>query len=105
MLAFLAALSLSFESKIFFLSLTFCGVISTTKENVEKIGVSNRINIFIGDAIEILPTINNEYDIIFIDAAKGKYPVFLEHGIKLVKNEGLAESIWSIVSFETPPIV
>lgn len=60
-----------------------------SKENVEKIGVSNRINIFIGDAIEILPTINNEYDIIFIDAAKGKYPVFLEHGIKLVKNEGL----------------
>lgn len=59
------------------------------KENIEKIGVANRINILVGDAVEILPTINNEYDIIFIDAAKGKYPIFLEHGIRLVKNNGL----------------
>jgi len=58
-------------------------------ENIKKIGVQNRINIFLGNAVEILPSINNEYDIIFIDANKGKYPVFLEHGIRLVKNNGL----------------
>ncbi len=59
------------------------------KDNIKKIGIQNRINIFIGNAVEILPSINNEYDIIFIDANKGKYPVFLEHGIRLVKNNGL----------------
>ena len=59
------------------------------KENIEKIGVANRINIIVGNAVDILPTISQEYDIVFIDAAKGKYPVFLEHAIRLIKNDGL----------------
>lgn len=57
--------------------------------NVEKIGVANRINIMIGDATQILPTLNNEYDIVFIDAAKSKYSIFLDEGIRLIKNNGL----------------
>ena len=36
------------------------------KINIEKIGVKNRINIFIGNAVDILPTFNKKYDIIFI---------------------------------------
>lgn len=59
------------------------------QENIEKIGVKERINIYIGNAVETLPTMNNEYDIVFIDAAKGKYPIFLEHAIRMIKNEGL----------------
>ncbi len=59
------------------------------KENIEKIGVANRINIIVGNAVDILPTISQEYDIVFIDAAKGKYPVFLENAIRLIKNGGL----------------
>lgn len=57
--------------------------------NVEKIGVNDRINIMIGNAVEILPTLNHEYDIVFIDAAKSKYSIFLEEGIRLIKNGGL----------------
>lgn len=57
--------------------------------NVEKIGVADRINIMIGNAVEILPTLNHEYDIVFIDAAKSKYSIFLEEGIRLIKNGGL----------------
>lgn len=65
------------------------------KENIEKIGVANRINIMVGNAVDILPTISQEYDIVFIDAAKGKYPVFLENAIRLIKNGGviLADNI------------
>ena len=59
------------------------------QENIEKIGVKEKINIYIGNAVEILPTMNNEYDIVFIDAAKGKYPIFLEHAIRMIKNGGL----------------
>jgi predicted O-methyltransferase YrrM len=59
------------------------------KENVKKMGVQNQINIIIGNAVDILPTLNKEYDIIFIDANKGKYPVFLEEGIRLVRNGGI----------------
>lgn len=65
------------------------------KENIEKIGVADRINIMVGNAVDILPTISQEYDIVFIDAAKGKYPVFLEKAIRLIKNGGviLADNI------------
>lgn len=58
-------------------------------ENVKKIGVSEKINIMIGNAVEILPTLSEEYDIVFIDAAKSKYSIFLEEGIRLIRNGGL----------------
>ena len=53
------------------------------KENIEKIGISKNINVTIGNAVEILPTLNEKYDIIFIDANKGKYPIFLKEAIRL----------------------
>ena len=59
------------------------------KENIEKIGVANRINIIVGNAVDILPTLTNAYDIVFIDAAKGKYPIFLENAIRLIKDGGI----------------
>ena len=58
-------------------------------ENVKKIGVDKNINIMIGNAVEILPTLSNEYDIVFIAAAKSKYSIFLEEGIRLIRNGGL----------------
>lgn len=59
------------------------------KENVKKIGIENQINIFVGNAVDILPTLEGKYDIIFIDANKGKYPVFLQEGIRLAKSNGI----------------
>lgn len=59
------------------------------KENIKKIGVSERINIMVGNAVDILPTLTNTYDIVFIDAAKGKYPIFLENAIRLIKDGGI----------------
>lgn len=58
-------------------------------QNVKKIGVDKNINIMIGNAVEILPTLSGEYDIVFIDAAKSKYSIFLEEGIRLIRNGGL----------------
>ena len=55
-------------------------------ENIKKIGIENNINVYIGNAVEILPTLTEEYDIVFIDAAKGKYPVFLKEANRLIKN-------------------
>ena len=59
------------------------------KINIKKIGVDDRINVYLGNAVDILPTIKFEYDIVFIDANKGKYPVFLQEGIRLVKPGGI----------------
>ena len=47
------------------------------------------INIIEGDAVEILPTLDNKYDIVFIDAAKGKYPFFLKESLRMLNNSGI----------------
>ena len=57
--------------------------------NLEKIGIKERVNVFLGNAVEILPTLNNEYDIVFIDANKGKYPVFLGEAIRMIRSNGI----------------
>ena len=52
-------------------------------ENIYKIGIKKNVNIIIGNAVDILPTLNETYDMIFIDANKGKYPIFLKEAIRL----------------------
>ncbi len=63
--------------------------IKEAKENIKIIDNNKKINIYEGDAVEILPTINEKYDMIFIDAAKGKYPFFLEQALRLLKKDGI----------------
>lgn len=52
-------------------------------ENIKQLGLEKNINVIKGNAVEILPTLNESYDVIFIDAAKGKYPIFLKEAIRL----------------------
>lgn len=56
--------------------------------NIEKVGVQDKIRVLEGDALEILPYLTEAYDIIFIDAAKGKYLEFFEHALRLCKQGG-----------------
>ena len=58
-------------------------------KNVKDMEIQEKINIMIGNAVDILPTLNPGYDIVFIDAAKSKYSIFLEEGIRLINNEGI----------------
>lgn len=59
------------------------------KENIKKVEVEEKINILEGDAVEILPTLNEKYDMIFIDAAKGKYPFFLKEALRMLDEKGI----------------
>ena len=75
------------------------GVIDTIERDVErikeaKINIKNMnlekvINIYEGDAIEILPTLDEKYDVVFIDAAKGKYPFFLKESLRMINKNGI----------------
>ena len=69
--------------------------IAEAKVNIKNVGVEDKINIYEGDAVEILPTINEKYDVVFIDAAKGKYPFFLKEALRMIKPTGviLADNI------------
>ena len=59
------------------------------KENIKRVGVEEKINIYEGDAVEILPTLKDKYDMIFIDAAKGKYPFFLKEALRMLNENGI----------------
>lgn len=59
------------------------------RENIKKAEVEDKINIIEGDAVEVLPTLNNEYDVIFIDASKGKYPFFLKESLRMLAPNGI----------------
>ena len=63
--------------------------VEEAKENIKRVGVEDKINILEGDAVEILPTLNEKYDVVFIDAAKGKYPFFLEQAKRMLNKNGI----------------
>jgi len=59
------------------------------KENIKKVEIEDKINLFFGDAVEILPTLEEKYDVVFIDAAKGKYPFFLKEALRMLNEKGI----------------
>lgn len=63
--------------------------IAEAKINIKDLQLEEKINIISGDAVEILPTLNEKYDAIFIDAAKGKYPFFLKEAIRMLSDRGI----------------
>ena len=63
--------------------------VKEAKINVKEMKLEKKINIYEGDAVEILPTLDKKYDMIFIDAAKGKYPFFLKESLRMIKENGI----------------
>ena len=57
------------------------------KENIKRLGFEDNINIIEGDAEESLKELSksdiNIYDMIFIDAAKGQYMIYLDEALKM----------------------
>jgi len=64
-------------------------MIKEAKKNIKLAPKDVTINILEGDAVEILKTIDNSYDMVFIDAAKSKYPIFLEESLRMLKDDGI----------------
>ena len=62
-------------------------LVNIAKKNIEKAGLSDRIEVITGDALKIIPTLNNHYrfDLVFIDAVKNHYLRYL----KLVEDNNL----------------
>ena len=63
--------------------------VKEARENIKKAEVEDKINIYEGDAVEILPNLTEKYDVVFIDAAKGKYPFFLKESMRMLNENGL----------------
>ncbi|MTI48959.1 O-methyltransferase [Sporosalibacterium faouarense] len=64
-------------------------MIELARRNIEKYGYHDRIKIIKGEAQDVLPNIEDTFDMIFLDAAKSKYMDFLPYCIKNLAKEGV----------------
>ena len=69
--------------------------IPVARENFRRAGRQEQITLLEGDAGEILPQLlaeGRQYDWIFMDAAKGQYPVLLPTAVDLLADDGVLVS-------------
>ncbi len=62
---------------------------AVAENNIGKAGLVDKIVIHIGNALEILPGIKGEFDLIFLDAAKTEYMDYLKIAEPLLKKNGI----------------
>ena len=62
-----------------------------TRENVARAGLSNKVEVREGNALELLASLDREgpFDFAFIDADKPGYVSYLEHALRLVRPGGI----------------
>lgn len=69
------------------------------KANIEMAGLSDKVEIICGDALEIIPTLDGQFDLVFIDAIKDDYMKYLKSvEPKLAKNAIIVAD--NVVRFE-----
>lgn len=61
----------------------------SAQETISKAGLSSQINIMIGDAMEVLPWLNDKYDLVFLDGPKGQYSRLLPECLRVLKTGGM----------------
>lgn len=63
--------------------------IPIARENFKKAGRDGQITLLEGDAQMLLPSLEESFDFIFMDAAKGQYIYFLPELIRLLETDGI----------------
>ncbi len=71
---------------------------ASTLSFFKKAGVDQKIELINGNALEIIPTLEETFDLVFIDAHKEDYPAYYEAAMKKLAHGGyiLADNVlWS----------
>ncbi|MDE5778297.1 MAG: O-methyltransferase [Lachnospiraceae bacterium] len=66
--------------------------IDKAKQNFERAHVTDRITLLEGDALDWLKRLDESFDFIFMDAAKGQYINFLPYVVRLLARDGILVS-------------
>ena len=53
--------------------------------NLQRAGVADRVEVIVGAALDTLPTVTGPFDLVFIDADKQSYPVYLDYAMQLTR--------------------
>jgi caffeoyl-CoA O-methyltransferase len=59
------------------------------RENFRRAGVEDRIQILVGDAIDLIDGVSGNFDLIFIDVDKHQYPAALRKALPRLQSGGL----------------
>ena len=57
-------------------------VAEIAKKNLEAAGLLSKVDIIVGDALEVIPKLSGKFDLLFIDATKEEYLSYLERAEK-----------------------
>ncbi|ADD02317.1 O-methyltransferase family 3 [Thermoanaerobacter italicus Ab9] len=68
------------------------------KENFKKAKVEDRIELICGEAQQVFPNLTKNYDLIFVDAAKGQYIEFYKEVKRLLSKEGVI--LWDNILYK-----
>lgn len=66
--------------------------IPIARENFKRAGKEHQITLIEGDAFEVLKTLQDSYDFIFMDAAKGQYIAYLPEVMRILTPGGILVS-------------
>jgi len=64
-------------------------MIRLSEEYLERAGMRDRVRIEQGRALEVLPSLTDTFDILFIDALKEEYQGYLDLGLPLLRTGGV----------------
>jgi predicted O-methyltransferase YrrM len=53
-------------------------VADIARKNIAAAGLSDKINVIVGDALEVIPRLDWKFDLLFLDAAKDEYLTYLK---------------------------
>ena len=59
------------------------------EEHLSWTPLGKKVRVLYGDAKDILPTLSDTFDLVFIDAAKREYGIYYEESIKRMRSGGL----------------
>ena len=59
------------------------------KENILRAELSHRITVITGDALEIIPALHQQFEMIFLDAEKNEYLAYLKRAEPLLKKNSV----------------
>ena len=59
------------------------------REAFRRAGVADRVRLVIGDALDVLPMVDETYDLVYIDANKRDYVAYYQEVVNLVRPGGL----------------
>jgi caffeoyl-CoA O-methyltransferase len=59
------------------------------RQYIEQAGMSQKIHLHIGDAAQIIPTLDEVFDLVFLDAGKLDYPIHYELAMSKTRSGGV----------------